>query len=461
MSAAHRFHPSILREYDIRGIVGETLFAADARAIGHSFGTIVAKAGGTRVACGRDGRLSSPELQAAVIEGLRAAGVTVLDIGMGATPMLYFAVHHLAADAGIQITGSHNPPSHNGFKMMLGHASFFGEAIRELGRIAQAGELASGEGAIERHDILSAYVDRLAADFHGSRALKVAWDAGNGAAGPAMKLLAAKLPGEHTLLFEEVDGRFPNHHPDPTEPHNLEALIATVRGRGLDLGIAFDGDGDRIGVVDAQGRIVWGDQLLIVLASEILERLPGSIVIADVKASQTLFDELARMGGRPLMWKTGHSLIKAKMAEIGSPLSGEMSGHIFYKDGFYGHDDALYVAVRLLDILARGERSLADWRDAMPATFNTPETRFECTEERKFAAVREVADQLAAEGAEVDAVDGVRVRTGDGWWLLRASNTQAVLVVRAEAASEAALGRLKAEVVRRLGSVGVAPPAGF
>jgi phosphomannomutase len=461
MANGHRFHPTILREYDIRGIVGETLSAADARAIGRTFGTLVRRSGGRRICVGRDGRLSSPELAEAVIEGVRAAGVDVVSLGLGPTPMMYFAVHELDTDGGIQVTGSHNPPSHNGFKMMLGKASFFGERIRELGRMAEAGDWETGEGRIEEVDVLDRYVDRLVRDYHGNRPLDVVWDAGNGAAGPAMALLARRLPGRHHCLFAEVDGRFPNHHPDPTEPHNLEALIAAVAARGAEVGIAFDGDGDRIGVVDGRGRIVWGDQLLMILAADLLARRPGATIIADVKASQTLFDEIARLGGRPLMWKTGHSLIKAKMVETGAPLSGEMSGHIFYKDGFYGHDDALYVAVRLLDILARGTRTLAELRDAMPATFSTPEVRFDCPEERKFAVVAELARALARDGAEVDTTDGVRVRTPDGWWLLRASNTQAVLVARAEATSAEGLERLKGELRTRLRSLGIEPPASF
>jgi len=461
MASGHRFHPTILREYDIRGIVGETLSPADARVVGRTFATIVRRTGGRRICVGRDGRLSSPELARAVIEGVRAAGVDVVSLGLGPTPMTYFAVHELDTDGGIQVTGSHNPPSHNGFKMMLGKASFFGERIRELGRMAEAGDWEAGEGRIEEVELLDRYVDRLARDYHGTRPLDVVWDAGNGAAGPAMAALAGRLPGRHHCLFAEVDGRFPNHHPDPTEPHNLEALIAAVEARGAELGIAFDGDGDRIGVVDGRGRIIWGDQLLMILAADLLARHPGATIIADVKASQTLFDEIVRLGGRPLMWKTGHSLIKAKMVETGAPLSGEMSGHIFYKDGFYGHDDALYVAVRLLDILARGNRTLAEIRDSMPTTFSTPEVRFDCPEERKFAAVAELARQLARDGAEVDTTDGVRVRTADGWWLLRASNTQAVLVARAEARSAEGLERLKAELRDRLRSVGIEPPASF
>jgi len=353
---AHAFHPTLLREYDIRGIVGSTLHDTDARAIGQAFGTMVVAQGGTRVVLGYDGRLSSPELAAATGAGLMAAGLDVLLIGMGPTPMMYFAVHHLKADGGLQITGSHNPPDYNGFKMMLGTESFYGAQIQQIGKIAASGAYAEGQGAEHRVDVFPAYLDRLAADYHGIRPLSVVWDAGNGAAGPAMAALANRLPGRHKCLFADVDGHFPNHHPDPTEPHNLEALIHEVVTGGYEIGIGLDGDGDRIGVVDGQGRIVFGDQILQILATDVLARHPGATVIADVKTSQTFFDEIAKLGGVPLMYKTGHSLIKAKMAELGAPLSGEMSGHIFYKDGFFGHDDALYVALRLLDILGRGKK---------------------------------------------------------------------------------------------------------
>ena len=458
---AHSFHPTLLREYDIRGIVGSTLHPADARAIGHAFGTMVAAAGGRKVVLGYDGRLSSPELAAATGAGLIAAGLEVLLIGMGPTPMMYFAVHHLHADGGLQITGSLNPPDYNGFKMMLGTQPFYGAQIQQIGKIAASGAYADGQGSERRLDVFAAYLDRLVADFHGTRPLSVVWDAGNGAAGPAMAALADRLPGRHKCLFAEVDGRFPNHHPDPTEPHNLEDLIREVTTGGYELGIGFDGDGDRIGVVDGQGRIVFGDQILQILAGDVLARHPGATIIADVKTSQTFFDEVARLGGMPLMWKTGHSLIKAKMAEVAAPLSGEMSGHIFYKDGFYGHDDALYVAVRLLDILGRGERTMAELKDAMPVAFNTPEVRFDCPEERKFAAIAEVRANLAQEDAKVDAIDGVRVTTEDGWWLVRASNTQAVLVVRAEAGSPEGLERLKGTVRQQLDRVGIAAPPGF
>jgi phosphomannomutase len=455
LTTAHVLDPTMLREYDIRGIVGDNLGPDDARAIGRAFGTIVRRSGGRIVALGRDGRLSSPELAAALADGLTQSGADVLDIGLGPTPMLYFAVHELAADAGVQLTGSHNPPDYNGFKMMLGKGSFFGERIQELGRLSAAGDLESGSGAYSEVDVFTRYVDRLAADYQGRRPIDVVWDAGNGVAGPAMTALADRLPGRHELLFAEVDGTFPNHHPDPTVPENLVDLIRTVKEGGFEIGIGFDGDADRIGVVDGEGRIVWGDQILQILATDLLERHPGATIIADVKASEALFDHIRANGGKALMWKTGHSLIKAKMVETGSPLAGEMSGHIFYKDGFYGHDDALYVAVRLLDILARGERTLADLKDAMPALFNTPELRFDCREDQKFKVIEAVKAKLEASGAEVDTTDGVRVREADGWWLLRASNTQAVLVGRAEALSPAGLEACKASLTLALADAGL------
>lgn len=457
-TAGHRFHPTILREYDIRGIVGETLFAADAEAIGRAYATLLLAEGGKKVCVGYDGRLSSPELADALICGLTAAGADVHAIGLGPTPMLYYAVHHLEADGGIQVTGSHNPPDHNGFKMMIGKASFFGERIQALGQLAADGAYASGDGEVTEHQVLDVYVERLRSDFHDGRPLKVVWDAGNGASGEALKALTKSLPGEHHLLYAEIDGRFPNHHPDPTVPENLKDLIEAVAEHGAELGIAFDGDGDRIGVVDGKGRIMFGDQLLQVLVADVLKRLPGSPIIADVKASQALFDTIADLGGEPIMYKTGHSLIKTVMAEKNAPLAGEMSGHIFYADGFYGHDDALYVAIRLLDILAGSDRSLTAWHDDMVPMINTPELRFDCPDEEKFEAVARVKANLESEGADVNAIDGVRVSTDDGWWLLRASNTQAVLVARAEAKDIAGLDRLKSQIARQLNSAGVKPP---
>ena len=456
---SHRFHPTLLREYDIRGIVGDTLTLADARAVGRAFGTMVVRAGGRKVAVGYDGRLSSPDLEAAVVDGLTACGLEALRIGRGPTPMLYFAVYQLSADAGLMVTGSHNPPDYNGFKMMLGHKAFYGAQIQDIGRIAAAGDFAIGTGQSSRHDLLDTYVARVAQDYDGTRALTVAWDAGNGATGEALQKLVGRLPGRHILMNERIDGTFPAHHPDPTVPKNLAQLQAMVAKEHCDLGIAFDGDGDRIGVVDGQGRILWGDQLVALLARDVLKARPGATIIADVKASQTLFGEIARLGGKPLMWKTGHSLIKSKMAEEGCPLAGEMSGHIFFADKYYGFDDALYVAVRFLAFAARSGSSVAALHDELPKALNTPELRFDCAEERKFKVVEQVRADLAKAGADVIAVDGVRVNTPDGWWLLRASNTQAVLVARAEAASSDGLERVKRGLFDALRAVGVDPPA--
>jgi len=450
----HKFHPTTLREYDIRGVVGKTLWPDDARAIGRSFGTLVRRAGGGRVAVGYDGRESSPVLEAALVEGLNAAGVHAVRIGLGATPMLYYAEAVLDVDGGIQITGSHNPPDYNGFKMVLRHGPFFGADIQALGRMAAAGDWESGEAGGEQFDIEDRYIDRLLHNFDGP-ALRVGWDAGNGAAGPALEKLTARLPGEHHLLYTDVDSRFPNHHPDPTDEKNLADLKRLVTDQGLDFGIAFDGDGDRIGAVDGQGRVIWGDQLLAILAEPVLEDVPGATIIADVKASQALYDRIAELGGQPLMWKTGHSLIKQKMKETGSPLAGEMSGHVFFAHDYYGFDDALYAAVRLIRSLGRLGRSLADLRDAMPDMVNTPEMRFQVDESRKFAVVEEVLSRLEGDGATVNRTDGARVNTPDGWWLLRASNTQDVLVARAEAKDEAGLARLVGQIDAQLAQSGV------
>ncbi len=458
-NAGHRFDPTILREYDIRGVVDETLHEADAHAIGQSFAAVLREAGGTSIAVGRDGRLSSPALEAALVDGLTAAGIDVVRIGLGPTPMLYFAATTLGVDAGIMVTGSHNPPTHNGFKLMLGKKPFFGGDIQRLGNIAAAGGFPHGRGAVREQSVLDAYVARVRQDYDGARPLFVAWDAGNGATGEALQKLVATLPGRHVLLNEVIDGTFPAHHPDPTEAKNLVQLQETVRREGCDLGIAFDGDGDRIGVIDGQGRILWGDQFMVLMARDIVREHPGATIIADVKASQVLFDEVARMGGKPLMWRTGHSLIKAKMAETGAPLAGEMSGHIFYADRYFGYDDALYAAVRILGILARDRASLADFRDSLPAVVNTPELRFPCREDRKVPVVEEVRARLERSGAEISAIDGVRVKTADGWWLLRASNTQDVLVARAEARDEAGLDRLKALLSDQLRASGIVPPA--
>jgi len=450
----HRFNPTILREYDIRGIVGDTLTEVDAYALGRTFAALATDEGARRIAVGRDGRTHSGMLESALVHGLTESGVDVVLTGMGPSPMLYFATHFLDVDGGIQVTGSHNPADYNGFKLLLKGRSVFGQEIQGIGRRAAAGDWTTGAGSTEEVDIREAYVNRLLEGFSG-RAFRIGWDAGNGAAGPILDMLVERLPGQHEVIFSEVDGRFPNHHPDPTVEKNLAHLKALVADKGLDFGIAFDGDGDRIGAVDGSGRVIWGDQLMLILAEPVLKEQPGATIIADVKASQVLFDGIAALGGQPLMWKTGHSLIKSKMKETGAPLAGEMSGHIFFKHRWYGFDDALYAAVRLIEAVSQSGRSLTELMDDMPVSVATPEMRFQVDEVRKFAIVEEVRDRLSADGARVDATDGVRVSTGDGWWLLRASNTQDVLVARAEAADQGGLDRLVAQIDDQLAKSGV------
>ena len=457
----HRFNPTSLREYDIRGIVGKTLGPDDAYAIGRSFGTHVIRAGGTRVAVGWDGRVSSETLRDALVRGLAETGVDVVRTGLGPTPMLYYAEAELEVDGGIQITGSHNPADYNGFKMVLQHKPFFGEQIQEIGRMAEAGDWEEGQGTVSDADVEDLYVDRLMAGYAGG-AFRIGWDNGNGAGGRILEKLVAKLPGEHHLLYTEIDGTFPNHHPDPTEEKNLADLKALVAEKGLDFGIAFDGDADRIGAIDGQGRVVWGDQILSILAEPVLRALPGATIIADVKASQALFDRVAELGGKPVMWKTGHSLVKTKMRETSSPLAGEMSGHIFFAHEWYGFDDALYSAIRLISAVRMLGGSLTELKSAMPSLVNTPEMRFQVDESRKFAVVDEVLDRLEGAGAKVDRTDGARVTTDEGWWLLRASNTQDVLVARAEAKDEAGLNHLLAQIDDQLALSGLVrgPQAG-
>ncbi|OQW77314.1 MAG: phosphomannomutase [Proteobacteria bacterium ST_bin13] len=451
---SHQFDRTSLREYDIRGIVGKTLGEADAKAIGRGFATRVRRVGGTRVAVGYDGRHSSPALETALIAGLTESGVDVVRIGMGPTPMLYYAEATLEVDGGIQITGSHNPAEYNGFKMVLQHAPFFGADIQDLARLAAAGDWEIGAGTVSQADIIDDYVGRLMAGYGGG-AYRIGWDCGNGASGPVIEKLTKLLPGEHHLLFTEVDGNFPNHHPDPTEEKNLADLKRLVADKKLDFGLAFDGDGDRIGAIDGEGRVIWGDQILSILAVPVLKELPGATIIADVKASQMLFDRIRELGGEPLMWKTGHSLIKTKMKETHAPLAGEMSGHIFFAHDFYGFDDAQYAAVRLIRAVHMIGQSMTEIRGAMPAFVNTPEMRFQVDESRKFAVVDEVLDRLEAEGADVNRTDGARVTTPDGWWLLRASNTQDVLVARAEARDQAGLDRLLAMIDAQLAASGL------
>ena len=461
----HSFDPTILREYDVRGVFGESLGADDARAIGRCFGTQVVRAGGGAVVVGLDGRVSSPILEHALVEGLSASGAEVVRIGLVPTPMLYFAALTLpGVAAGVQITGSHNPAHHNGFKLVRDGQPFFGEAIQDLGRQAQAGDWDSGTGTVRSVTVLDAYVDRLLKGLDGiDRAslagLSMAWDAGNGAAGPVLERLVARLPGQHRLLFAEVDGTFPHHHPDPTVEENLADLRQAVVQDGCDFGVAFDGDADRIGAVDGLGRVIWADQIVMILAQDLLARRPGALVLGDIKTGRALFDRVRALGGQAQMWKSGHSHMKTRLRESGALLAGEMSGHIFLADDWYGFDDGIYAAIRLIAAAARLGETIVDLRSAMPETIATPELRFAVDEARKFAAVDEVKARLEAQGADMVAIDGVRVTTPDGWWLLRASHTQAVLVARAESESEEGLARLMQQIDAQLALSGLARTA--
>jgi phosphomannomutase len=450
----HQFDPTSLREYDIRGIVGKALGPADAVAIGRGFATRIRAAGGHRVAIGYDGRNSSPELEAALVGGLTAGGVDVVRIGLSSTPMLYYAEATLEVDGGIQVTGSHNPPEYNGFKMVHAHAPFFGDDIQDLAALAASGAWSEGAGEVTTADVLDAYVDRLMLGYAGG-AYRIGWDTGNGAAGPVIEKLVQRLPGEHHVIFAEVDGNFPNHHPDPTEESNLADLKRLVAEKNLDFGLAFDGDGDRIGAVDGSGRVIWGDQILSILVEPALREHPGAPIVADVKSSQALFDQITELGGEPVMAPTGHSLMKTAMTRTGAPLGGELSGHLFFAGEYYGFDDAQYAAVRLIRAVHLSGRSLTELRDAMPALVATPDVRFPVDDTRKFAVVDEVIARLRSEGAEMNLTDGARVTTVDGWWLLRASNTQAMLTVRAEAKDQSALDALLVEVDAQLAASGV------
>lgn len=450
----YNFNPVILREYDIRGIVGESLSETDAYYLGRAFGTMIRRRGGQTVSVGYDGRLTSPAFSKSLISGLIETGVHVTSIGLGPTPMLYFSVKHLKTDGGIMITGSHNPAEYNGFKMMLQDSAVYGDMIQNIGRIAAGGDFESGEGSETPLDIRDTYVERLLKDFTAKKPLKIAWDSGNGAAGDVLRRLTKKLPGEHILLFDEIDGTFPNHHPDPTVDKNLIDLQKAVREQKCDLGIAFDGDGDRIGAVDENGTVIRGDVLLILYARGILKERPGAPIIGDVKCSQILFDEVKRMGGTPVMWKTGHSLVKAKMAEMKAPLAGELSGHIFFADKYYGFDDALYCGIRLMNEVS--EQSAASLTAALPRLYSTPEIRIEVDESRKFALVDEIAQNAREhyKDAAINDIDGIRISTKDGWWLLRASNTQNVLVARAEGNTPEGFERLKSMLDKEIETIG-------
>ncbi|UCC47636.1 MAG: phosphomannomutase/phosphoglucomutase [Gemmatimonadota bacterium] len=438
----------IFREYDIRGVVGKDLTPATAAHVGRAFGSQVREdlgLVGPAIALGHDNRLSSVELAAAFADGLTASGARVLHVGLVPTPALYFAVHDLEADAGIQVTGSHNPPEYNGFKMLTARGPFYGKAIQKLRERIESQRFAEGPGQLEEHPILDAYLADLMGRFRLKRPVKVVIDCGNGtgslAAVPALEGIGASVDA----LYCISDGSFPNHHPDPTVDANLLELIERVRATGAELGVAFDGDADRIGAVDENGTIVRGDYLLLIYALDALRRSRGEQIIFDVKCSQVLEDSIRKAGGRPIMWKTGHSLIKEKMRETGARIAGEMSGHMFFGDDYYGFDDALYAACRLVDIISREGRPLSRLLEGVARPASTPEIRVDCEDEKKFEVVARAVEYFKQQYDVID-VDGARIRMQDGWALIRASNTQPILVLRFEAASEEQLEAIRAEV---------------
>jgi phosphomannomutase/phosphoglucomutase len=437
-------NPAIFREYDIRGVADAELRDVDVEMLGRAAGTYLRRHAGGRVNLGRDCRLSSERLRNALVCGLKASGCQIRDIGVAPTPLLYYSVFHLQADAGIMITGSHNPPEYNGFKIVCGASTIHGEEIQEIRRLIERRDFLTGAGSVESADVAEPYVNEIAAQFHFARRIRVVVDAGNGTGGPVMHRLLQRLDCEATELFFEMDGRFPNHHPDPTVIENLNPLIAAVREQGADLGIAFDGDTDRIGAVDEKGNVVYGDRLMIVYAREILSRKPGATIIGEVKCSQSLYDDIRKRGGHAIMWRTGHSLIKAKMKESHAELAGEMSGHMFFADRYYGFDDALYAACRLMEIVAQSGQPLSAQLADLPPTFTTPEIRVECADDIKFEVVRRVTERFRGTHSILD-VDGVRVLFPEGWGLVRASNTQPVLVLRFEASTPELLDQYRKE----------------
>ena len=436
---------TIFREYDIRGIADEELLDPGIIELGRAIGTHLQRRAGKNINLGRDCRLSSARLRHALIQGLMASGCEVTDIGVAPTPLLYYSVFRLKAAGAVMITGSHNPSEYNGFKVVSGGSTIHGEEIQELRRMIENGDFLQGTGGEKSADVATPYVDEISAQFRFERRVKVVADAGNGTAGPLMRRIFQKLNCEATELFFDMDGHFPNHHPDPTVPKNLAQLIATVKSRHADLGIAFDGDADRIGAVDDQGTVIYGDQLMIIYAREILKRKPGATFIGEVKCSQALYDDIRKRGGNAIMWRTGHSLIKAKMKETHAELAGEMSGHMFFADRYYGFDDALYAACRLMEIAARSDRPLSTQLADLPKTVATPEIRVDCEDDRKFEVVRRVTEQYRKTHQIVD-VDGVRMLFPHGWGLVRASNTQPVLVLRFEASTPELLAQYQSEV---------------
>ncbi len=425
------FNPSVLKEYDIRGIVDQTLFEKDAYWIGRCFGHLTRESGGSAVAVGEDVRVSSPKLSSALIKGLCETGLDVYSLGVVPTPMLYFAEYILPVQSAVMVTGSHNPPAHNGFKMSLQRKPFFGNDIQSLSDLLSK-KLCEGKGNVYETDLMSQYIERIFQGLNFARELTIAWDPCHGATVDVLKNLIQKLPGEHILLNSTMDGTFPSHPPDPSDPKNLVQLQEAVIANKCDLGIAFDGDGDRLAAIDGQGNILWGDQLLLLFACDLIQRNPRASIIADVKTSQGFFDKIKSLGGNSLMWKTGHSHIKAKMAESGALLAGEVSGHFFFKENYYGFDDGIYAALRLIHYLCHSSKSLAEIYEDFPLLYSTPELRISCLSDRKFEVPNNIKSRLLSQGYSFNDIDGIRVQLDEGWWLLRASNTQDVLVARCE-----------------------------
>ncbi len=444
---------NIFREYDIRGIVGKQLTDETVAVLGRAIGTFFRKNGAKRIAIGYDARESSPGFCELLTKGFNETGCDVVLIGMVPTPVLYHTVYTRPVDGGVMITGSHNPPDHNGFKICLGKSTLFGSQIQEIREIAQSGDFSSGRGTVESIEVLDEYCHDIVSKVSlGDRHLKVVVDAGNGMGGVTAVPIYRELGIEMIELFIEPDSSFPNHHPDPTVTENLQDMIAAVREHNADLGLAFDGDGDRLGVVDETGRIIWGDELMVLLSRAVLADKPGSTIIAEVKCSQNLFDDIENHGGKPLMWKAGHSLIKAKMKETNAALAGEMSGHIFFADRFYGFDDAAYAGARVLEIMSKTDKPLSELLVDIPKTFSTPELRVDCSDELKFDIVAKIAEEFSRTN-EVITIDGARILFENGWGLVRASNTQAILVLRFEADSEEDLASIRKTVERRVNSL--------
>jgi phosphomannomutase/phosphoglucomutase len=438
----------IFKAYDIRGIVGKTLDAAIARQIGQAFGSAVARKGERTVVIGKDGRLSGPELTAALAQGLQDAGIDVIDIGVVATPMVYFATHVLDASSGIMVTGSHNPPDYNGFKMVLAGEAIYGDTIEALYHAIVANAFIHGKGSYRTHDIRQAYLDRIVGDVKVARPMKIAIDCGNGVAGAFAGALYRAMGCSVEELFCEVDGNFPNHHPDPAHPENLQDLIRCLQQGDAEIGLAFDGDGDRLGVVTKDGQIIYPDRQLMLFAEDVLTRNPGGDILYDVKCTRHLDAWITARGGKPLMWKTGHSLVKAKMRETGAPLGGEMSGHVFFKDRWYGFDDGMYAGARMLELLSRLSDPSAVL-NALPQSSSTPELQLPLKDGENFALIAQLQAQASFPGADrIVTIDGLRVEYPDGFGLARSSNTTPVVVMRFEGESQQALARIQAEFKR-------------